>query len=193
MVCCVLFASDTLRETSACDEIKINQPVDFEVELKLTKCGAAGARDPLTGRYKPLSFNISSPGIGERVLVNIEPLCECECEHEKATQVLLTTYITNHLLKSYPTCACYSFRSSRARHVAAEVVSFVAYASATRSTTAASASAASWTRRQQLSHPHNHRRRRLRVARPLEASALAPAICLHASSEHLYESIQSNR
>lgn len=34
------------------------------------------------GVVKPITFNISAQGIGERVVVNIEPLCECDCEKE---------------------------------------------------------------------------------------------------------------
>ena len=31
---------------------------------------------------KPISFSINAQGIGERVVVNIEPMCECDCEKE---------------------------------------------------------------------------------------------------------------
>ena len=34
------------------------------------------------GLIKPITFNISAQGIGERVVVNVEPLCECDCEKE---------------------------------------------------------------------------------------------------------------
>lgn len=65
--------SSTLVETSSCDGLKIKEKVDFQVELTLTKC-------PTTRR--PITFNISAQGIGERVVVSIEPECECECERK---------------------------------------------------------------------------------------------------------------
>lgn len=63
-------------ETSSCDGLKIKEKVDFQVELTLTKCPTS---------KKPITFNISAQGIGERVVVSIEPECECECEKETTT------------------------------------------------------------------------------------------------------------
>ena len=52
--------------------------MDFQVELTLTKCPEKTA----SGSIKPITFNISAQGIGERVVVNVEPLCECDCEKD---------------------------------------------------------------------------------------------------------------
>lgn len=65
-------------ETSACDGLRIKEKVDFEVELTLTKCP-----DPKTS-LKPVIIN--AQGIAERVVINIDPLCECDCE-KKTDQV----------------------------------------------------------------------------------------------------------
>ncbi len=59
-------------ETSSCDGLRIKERVDFEVELTLTKCPADDTK------LKPLIIN--AQGIGERVVINIDPLCECDCE-----------------------------------------------------------------------------------------------------------------
>ena len=56
----------------------MKKKVDFEVELTLTKCPEKNS----IGLIKPITFNISAQGIGERVVVNVEPLCECDCEKE---------------------------------------------------------------------------------------------------------------
>ena len=64
--------NDTLVETSSCDGLRIKERVDFEVELTLTKCPANNQV------MKPIIIN--AQGIGERVVVNLEPVCECECE-----------------------------------------------------------------------------------------------------------------
>lgn len=73
--------SNTLIETSSCDGLKIKEKVDFEVELTLTKC----PEKLPSGGYKPIVFNISAQGIGERVVVNVDPMCECDCEQEALT------------------------------------------------------------------------------------------------------------
>lgn len=57
--------------------------VDFEVELTLTKCPEKGVS------MKPITFNISAQGIGERVVINVEPLCDCDCEKENTNVTLI--------------------------------------------------------------------------------------------------------
>ncbi len=69
-------------ETSSCDGLKIKEQVDFTVEIKLTKCPE---RLP-NGSFKPIVFNISAQGIGERAQVYIEPMCECDCERESSQE-----------------------------------------------------------------------------------------------------------
>ncbi len=65
-------------ETNSCDEIKIKEKVEFQVEVTMTKCPE---RLP-NGQLKPITFNISAQGIGERVSVTVEGICECDCEKE---------------------------------------------------------------------------------------------------------------
>ncbi len=67
-----------MSETNSCDEIKIKEKVEFQVEITLTKCPEKGPN----GQIKPINFNISAQGIGERVSVSVEGICECECEKE---------------------------------------------------------------------------------------------------------------
>ena len=65
-------------ETSFCDGLRIKERVDFEVELTLSKCPSEALR--------PLVIN--AQGLGERVVVNLEPICECECSKGKDTEPL---------------------------------------------------------------------------------------------------------
>ena len=71
--------SDTYVETSSCDGLKIKEKVDFMVELTLTKCPDKDQQQQQQ-ILKPIAFNISAQGIGERVVVNVESICECDCE-----------------------------------------------------------------------------------------------------------------
>lgn len=78
LFCILQIYSDTLVETNSCDEIKIKEKVEFQVEVIMTKCPE---RLP-NGQLKPITFNISAQGIGERVSVTVEGICECDCEKE---------------------------------------------------------------------------------------------------------------
>jgi protocadherin alpha len=64
-----------LIETNTCDGLKIKEKVDFEVEITLTKC--------LTDMEKfKRVVNIVAAGINERITVNLDPICNCDCEKE---------------------------------------------------------------------------------------------------------------
>ncbi len=72
--------NDSLVETNSCDGLRIKERVDFEVEITLIRC-------PLKGQsLKPVIIN--AQGIGERVVVHLEPICECECESKGESEPL---------------------------------------------------------------------------------------------------------
>ena len=62
-------------ETSSCDGLRIKEKVDFEVELTLTKCPEKGQS------IKPIIIN--AQGLGERVVVNVDAICDCDCEKKQ--------------------------------------------------------------------------------------------------------------
>ncbi|CAG2174704.1 unnamed protein product, partial [Oppiella nova] len=63
-------------ESNTCHNIGIGQTVEFDVELKVTKC-------PLGGRE---TFIISPIGVNEYTVVELHVMCECECELEPAAK-----------------------------------------------------------------------------------------------------------
>ena len=84
-------------ETSSCDGLRIKERVDFEVELTLTKCPAPNQV------VKPVIIN--AQGIGERVVIDIEALCDCDCEKE-GQQAKQSKYCDNHGKVVCGICEC---------------------------------------------------------------------------------------
>ena len=62
-------------ETNTCDGLKIKEKVDFEVEITLTKCPTD------LEKFKRV-VNIVAAGINERIVVNLDTICSCDCEKE---------------------------------------------------------------------------------------------------------------
>ncbi|CAG2106828.1 unnamed protein product, partial [Medioppia subpectinata] len=60
-------------ETNTCHNVGIGQTVEFDVELKVTKCPVGGGRE---------TFVITPIGIDEYTVVELHVMCECECERE---------------------------------------------------------------------------------------------------------------
>jgi len=65
---------NTLTETNSCDNLKIKEKVTFEVEITLNKC-------PNDLKFRR-GITVQAQGIDERVYINLEHICECDCEKE---------------------------------------------------------------------------------------------------------------
>ncbi|KAG7207279.1 hypothetical protein KM043_008951 [Ampulex compressa] len=61
-------------ETSKCDGLKVGTKVEFIAEIEVTSC-------PANKSEWKQKFNIYPVGINETLTVNLEMLCDCECEH----------------------------------------------------------------------------------------------------------------
>ncbi|XP_075237304.1 integrin beta-PS-like [Lycorma delicatula] len=63
-----------LQQRKICHNLKVEQKIEFEAEIELSKC-------PSDKNYVH-TFQIYPVGINERLEVRVEMLCDCECEHE---------------------------------------------------------------------------------------------------------------
>ncbi|KOC60198.1 Integrin beta-PS [Habropoda laboriosa] len=66
-----------LIETSKCDGLKVGTKVEFTAEIEVTSC-------PENRSEWNQKFDIYPVGINETLTVNLEMLCDCECEREGA-------------------------------------------------------------------------------------------------------------
>ncbi|XP_006623005.1 integrin beta-PS [Apis dorsata] len=64
-----------LIETSKCDGLKVGTKVEFTAEIEVTSC-------PENRSEWKQKFDIYPVGINETLTVNLEMLCDCECERE---------------------------------------------------------------------------------------------------------------
>ncbi|KAK0178527.1 hypothetical protein PV327_007409 [Microctonus hyperodae] len=62
-------------ETSKCDGLKVGTKVEFIAEIEVTSC-------PDNRSEWKQKFDIYPVGINETLTVNLEMLCDCECEHD---------------------------------------------------------------------------------------------------------------
>ncbi|KAL6266943.1 hypothetical protein P5V15_000028 [Pogonomyrmex californicus] len=67
--------SGSLIETSKCDGLKVGTKVEFIAEIEVTSC-------PANRSEWKQKFDIYPVGINETLTVNLEMLCDCECERE---------------------------------------------------------------------------------------------------------------
>ncbi|XP_034949317.1 integrin beta-PS [Chelonus insularis] len=63
-----------LIETSKCDGLKVGTKVEFIAEIEVTSC-------PANRSEWKQKFDIYPVGINETLTVNLEMLCDCQCEH----------------------------------------------------------------------------------------------------------------
>ena len=62
-----------LRQTNKCSGLKVGTQVTFTAKIEVVKC----PKDP---REWTQTFQIYPVGINESVIVNLEMLCQCNCE-----------------------------------------------------------------------------------------------------------------
>lgn len=62
-------------QTNKCDGLKVGDVVKFEAEVEVTNC-------PLDPKKWKQIFKIYPVGINESLIVDLEMLCSCPCEHE---------------------------------------------------------------------------------------------------------------
>ena len=62
-----------LRETNKCSGLRVGTRVTFTAQIEVVKC----PKDP---REWKQVFEISPVGINEPILVELEMMCQCECE-----------------------------------------------------------------------------------------------------------------
>ncbi|XP_012282811.1 integrin beta-PS [Orussus abietinus] len=62
-------------ETSKCDGLKVGTKVEFIAEIEVTSC-------PANKSEWKQRFDIYPVGINETLTVNLEMLCDCDCEHK---------------------------------------------------------------------------------------------------------------
>uniref|UniRef100_A0A646QHC7 Integrin beta n=1 Tax=Hemiscolopendra marginata TaxID=943146 RepID=A0A646QHC7_9MYRI len=61
------------QETNICTGLKVGNTVSFTAQIKVKNC-------PKNKDEWKQTFTISPVGIGEKIVVNLDMLCECECE-----------------------------------------------------------------------------------------------------------------
>lgn len=66
-------AGGAAKETNKCKGLKVGTRVNFTARIEITKC----PKDPREWRQ---TFQIYPVGINESLLVNLEMLCQCDCE-----------------------------------------------------------------------------------------------------------------
>ena len=54
---------------NGCSNVELGTPVQMDMKIKLKSC-------------KPEIFTVSPEGISEEMVIEIEPLCECDCAIE---------------------------------------------------------------------------------------------------------------
>lgn len=62
-----------LTKTNTCDGLEKGQVVDFEVDISVSKCPANQSEWRQTFKVYPV-------GLDESMIIEVEMLCECECE-----------------------------------------------------------------------------------------------------------------
>lgn len=78
-------SSEAVKQSNKCNELKIGQEVEFQVEIVVRSCPANPSDWNQTFRIFPV-------GSQEAVLVYLEMSCECSCEHQEHS-------VSNILLK----------------------------------------------------------------------------------------------
>lgn len=66
---------NTRIQTNKCDGLKVGDVVSFETEIVVTSCPSNPAEWFQT-------FQIYPVGINESMIIDLEMLCSCPCEHE---------------------------------------------------------------------------------------------------------------
>jgi hypothetical protein len=79
-------SSEAVKQSSKCNELKIGQEVEFQVEIVVHSC-------PENPSDWNQTFRIFPVGSQEAVLVSLEMSCDCSCEHQEHS-------VSNILLKS---------------------------------------------------------------------------------------------
>ncbi|PNF14413.1 hypothetical protein B7P43_G01720 [Cryptotermes secundus] len=74
-------SSEAVRQSNKCNELKIGQEVEFQVEIVVRSCPA----DPSDWNQ---TFRIFPVGSQEAVLVYLEMSCECSCEHHEHSEYI---------------------------------------------------------------------------------------------------------
>lgn len=65
----------TINKTSKCSSLAVDDEVDFEVEITLTEC-------PKNSYEWKQTIEISSMGIDNITIIDVEMLCECPCQRD---------------------------------------------------------------------------------------------------------------
>ena len=62
-----------IRQTNKCSGLRVGSRVQFTAKIEVVKC----PKDP---REWKQTFQIKPVGIDEAVIVNLEMMCQCDCE-----------------------------------------------------------------------------------------------------------------
>lgn len=78
------------KQTNKCSKIKVGDIVTFKIEIEVTSC----PKDPKDWKQ---TLQIYPVGINESLIVDLEMLCSCPCEHKgNEVSILLTPYKAEH-------------------------------------------------------------------------------------------------
>lgn len=66
---------NSFENGKTCKELKIGDQIDYEVTIKLTSC-------PVDPKKWKQTFKIYPVGINEKLLIDLEMLCDCPCSKE---------------------------------------------------------------------------------------------------------------
>lgn len=69
--------------------MKIKEKVEFQVEITLNKCPT-----DLTKFKRTISIN--PKGLDERITIDVEPICGCDCENERNINVKTSSFYYFH-------------------------------------------------------------------------------------------------
>jgi integrin beta 1 len=66
-----------MKETPVCNNVGINQTVEFEVEIRVDHCPSKKRHDV---KIKPV-------GLNDVMRIKLNTMCECECEKEESEEI----------------------------------------------------------------------------------------------------------
>lgn len=90
-----------VKETNVCDNLRVGDSVSFDVEIEVKEC-------PKNSPGYSRKFDIKPVGLADKLEVQMELVCKCDCESEDIAEINKNSPLCNyHGTFVCGTCSCY--------------------------------------------------------------------------------------
>lgn len=86
--------SSPLNETRKCQGLKINDSIEFELDIELLEC-------PNNTAEWNQQFDIHTRRIDEKMTVNLKMLCDCECNENREVKIMSEPRLNSYFLQTH--------------------------------------------------------------------------------------------